>query len=50
VFVNTARYCVPLSEPVVGLTVSVVDVAPEMFVNVELPLGADRAVAVGSER
>ncbi len=47
VFVNTARYCVPLSANEVGETVSVVEVAPEMFVNVELPEGADCHCTVG---
>ena len=47
-FVNTARYCVPFWAVVVDATVSVVDVAPLMFVNVELPLGADCHCTVGA--
>jgi len=37
-FVNTARYSLPDCDVAVGLTVSVVDVAPETFVNVVPPL------------
>ena len=47
VFVNTARYCVPLCAVVVAGVVYVVEVAPEMFVNVELPAGADCHCTVG---
>jgi len=48
--VNTARYWLPFWAAVVDATVSVVDVdvAPLMFVNVELPLGADCHCTVGA--
>jgi hypothetical protein len=46
-FVNTARYWVPFWAAVTALTVSVAEVAPLMFVNVELPLGADCHWTVG---
>jgi hypothetical protein len=36
-FVNTARYLLPDCEVLVGEIVSVVDVAPETFVNVAPP-------------
>ena len=47
VFVNTARYCVPFCAAVVAAIVNVVEVAPEIFVNVELPAGADCHCTVG---
>jgi hypothetical protein len=46
-FVNTARTCSPFCAAVTEVSVSVVEVAPEMFVNVELPAGADCHCTVG---
>ena len=46
-FVNTARYCVPFCAAVVAGVVYVVEVAPEMFANVELPAAADCHWTVG---